>query len=137
MTGLAAAFRAFGAKGNNQRWSWSARTPDGRVVMTFWQDQFPPRKPLSYSNVGSRLLAKWQPQLGNQERIDNLIHARDHWGGRMGVVIIRAKDTNADSRQIAEAFARKDLLMQLTELKEETGEFSAVNVGKWADLSAT
>ena len=55
----------------------------------------------------------------------------------MGVVIIRALDTSAVSRRIDDAFARKDLLMQLTELKEETGEFSAVNVGKWADLLAT
>ena len=55
----------------------------------------------------------------------------------MGVVIIKAVDPNARPRRIAEAFPRKDLLMRLNELREETGEFSAVNVGKWDQLRAT
>jgi hypothetical protein len=137
MAGLAAAFHAFAAKGKNQRWSWSARTPDGRIVMTFWQDQFPSGNPLCYSNIGNRRLAEWQDQLGNQERIQNLIWARDHWEGQMGVVIVRAVDIAAIPRRIAAAFPRKNLLMQLTELRETTGEFSAVNVGKWAQLRAS
>jgi hypothetical protein len=33
MTGLAKAFAAFGAAGKNQRWSWSARTPDNQTVV--------------------------------------------------------------------------------------------------------
>jgi hypothetical protein len=104
--------------------------------MTFWSDQFGGR-PLSYSNVGSPNLAEWQEQAGNQERIENLKWARDHWDGKMGVVIIKAVDPNARPRRIAEAFPRKDLLMRLNELREETGEFSAVNVGKWDQLRAT
>jgi hypothetical protein len=131
MTGLAEAFRAFGAEGKNPRWSWSARTPDGKVVMTFWKDQMNySSKPISYSNFGSPTLAYWQDQLGNQERIDNLKHARDHCDGLMHVVIIEAADENAVPRRIARSFPHKRLCMKLTGLNEKTGEFSAVNVGE-------
>src|ERR1019366_2706519 len=37
--GLAEAFAHFGATGRNQRWSWSARSADGKtVVITLWRD---------------------------------------------------------------------------------------------------
>jgi hypothetical protein len=130
MATLAAAFRAFGARGKNPRWSWSARTPDDRIVMTFWQDRFLPGQPLSYSNIGNNDLTIGQLQLGNQERLDNLQWAQHRWDGLMGVVIIRAVDPNAQERNIAEAFPRKDLLMRLSTLLD-TGEFSAENVGTW------
>ncbi|MBF9234617.1 hypothetical protein [Microvirga alba] len=39
MTGVNAAFAYFGAAGRNPRWSWSARSPDGKtVVVTMWKD---------------------------------------------------------------------------------------------------
>jgi len=35
------AFAYFGAQGKNPRWSWSARSADGKtVVLTMWQDEF-------------------------------------------------------------------------------------------------
>ena len=131
-----AAFRTFEAEGKNRRWSWSARTRDGRVVMTFWQDQFQPGQPLSYSNIGRSDLAKWQDLPGNQERLDNLRWAQDRWDGLMGVVIITAANPNSHPRTIKDAYARKDLLMRLDELNRETGEFSATNVGKWKQLES-
>jgi hypothetical protein len=130
MTGLAEAFRAFGAEGRNPRWSWSARSPDGRVVMTFWKDQLNySSNPISYSNFGSPTLGQWKDRLGNQERIENLKWARDRCEGLMQVVIIEAVDSNAQPREIAKSFPQKRLRMKLTALNEETGEFSAVNVG--------
>ena len=34
-------FDFFGTVPKNPRWSWSGRSPDGKVVaVTFWQDQF-------------------------------------------------------------------------------------------------
>lgn len=81
MTGLAAAFQAYGARGRNPRWSWSARTPDDQIVMTFWSDQF--RKEgtrLTYSTIGRSDLSKWQDLPGNRERIENLKWAKDHCG---------------------------------------------------------
>jgi hypothetical protein len=136
MTGLTAAFRAFGAKGINTRWSWSARTPDDRVVMTFWQDQFLPSQPLSYSNIGRLDLADWQDQPGNQERIENLRLAHDRWSGLMGVVIITAIDVDDHARSIDKAFPRKDLLMRLNELNRETGEFSTDEAAPLAMIEA-
>ena len=50
--------------------------------------------------------------------------ARDHCDGKFGVVIATAKDTTARTREIAEAYPTK-MMMRLTALNEETGEFSA------------
>jgi len=131
MPGLLEGFQSFGARGRNARWSWSARTSDGRVVMTFWQDQFLRGQPLTYSNIGRPDVANWRDLPGNQERIENLRWAQDHWNGLMGVVIVKAADENAHPRSIDDAFPRKDLLMQLRELNPDTGEFNAINVGNW------
>jgi hypothetical protein len=130
MTGLAAAFRSFGAEGKNPRWSWSARTPDGTtVVMTLWKDKIDySSKPISYSTFGSPTLGKWKGQPGNHERIDNLKWARDHCHSLMRVVIIKAVDERAADRQIAESYPQKNMVMKLTALNEDTGEFSAVVV---------
>jgi hypothetical protein len=101
--------------------------------MTLWQDQFLPGQPLTYSNVGSPTLDEWRDFPGNQERLENLKWARDRWSGLMGTVIIKAIDPAAKPRAISTAFPRTDLLMKLEELNEDTGEFRAVNVGKWSD----
>ena len=130
MTGLAEAFGVFGAKGKNPRWSWSARTPDGKVVMTFWKDQLNYRSdPISYSTFGSPTLSAWLDKPGNHERIENLKWARDHCDGLMHVVVIEAEDARAEPRRIAKSFPQTRLMMKLTELNETTGEFSAINVG--------
>ncbi len=100
--------------------------------MTFWQDQFSGR-PLSYSNVGRRV-DKWKDNPSNIERLENMKHAQSMWDGRVGVVIIRAEDLKETPRKIAEASARRDLLMKITFFDEETGEFTAENVGAWTDL---
>src|SRR5437660_667277 len=127
MTGLAKAFRAFGAEPKNARWSWSARTPDGKVVMTFWKDQLNrSTEPISYSSFGSPTLQKWIGKPGNRERIENLKWARDHCSSRMHVVIIEAVDVRVEPRRIARAYPDKQLLMELTQLNPDTGEFSAI-----------
>jgi len=46
----------------------------------------------------------------------------------MNVVIVVAKDENANPRHIGESYPRKNLILKLTRLDEKTGEFSAVNV---------
>ena len=115
VTGLAPAFRTFGAVGKNPRWSWSARTPDGKtVVMTFWKDQLNySTKPISYSSFGSPSLEQWKDQSGNHERIENLKWARDHCDGLMRVVIITAVDEKADGRRIARSYLQKRMVMKL------------------------
>jgi hypothetical protein len=131
LTGLAEAFAAFGAAGKNPRWSWSARTADSQtVVMTFWKDilRFQDN-PISYSLFGDDRLDVWKDHLGNRERIDNIKWARDHCDGLMKVVIITAKDETAREREIADCIVQRRMIMKLVDLNEDTGEFSAVNVG--------
>ena len=134
MVGLVEAFWAFEARGKTP-YSWSARTADGRVVMTFWQDQFR-GQPLSYSNFETPDLEKWQEQPRNRERFEDLLWPSSHWDGLVGVVIIQAVDVSKHPRSIKpnSANPRKDLLMKLGDLNEATGEFTAVNVGAWDQL---
>ena len=128
MTGLAAAFAHYGVKPKNPRWSWSARSEDGKiVVMTLWKDHFNFKtSPISYDDFGDEHLQKWVKRPGNIERIENLKWARDNCGGVFRVVVAVAKDVNADPRAIAESYPQDRLSMRLTELNEETGEFRAV-----------
>jgi hypothetical protein len=43
----------------------------------------------------------------------------------MYVVIIVAENVNAQPRKIAQSFPHRSLMMRLTKLDEQTGEFSA------------
>jgi hypothetical protein len=128
MTGLAAAFAHYGVTAKNPRWSWSARSTDGKtVVITLWKDHFNYKStPITYADFGDVNLEKWVNRPGNRERIENLKWARDHCDGLFKVVIAVAEDVMADPRRIAESYAQDRLLMRLTDFKEETGEFRAV-----------
>ena len=118
--------------GKNSRWSWSARSADGKiVVMTLWQDLLSYRNDaIVYDTFGRNDLHQWMNTPGNRERIDNLKWARDHCDGLFRVVITVAKDVNASPREIAKCFPQERMLMRLVELNEDTGEFRAENVGK-------
>jgi hypothetical protein len=130
MTGLAAAFAHYGVAPKNPRWSWSARSKDGKtVVMTLWKDFFNYKsRPIVYEDYGEKNLDKWKNRPGNSERIENLIWARDHCGGLFKVVIAVAKDINVDPRSIAESYPQDRLVMRLIDLNEDTGEFRAVAI---------
>ena len=116
-----------GAKGANPRWSWSARSPDGRtVVVTLWDDRI--------SDDGKTVVADlfrdeyrhlWRNKPGNKERIENLKLARDHCDGLFRVVMITPKDRRARPRSIAKRYPHPTLVMKLVELDEETGQFRA------------
>ncbi|MGP9821937.1 hypothetical protein ACTZWW_18110 [Salinarimonas sp. NSM] len=122
------AFAAFGTRARNDRWSWSARSDDGRtVVVVLWQDYFT-------SEAGRRVYERpgFDPKyvdarLGFRELMDNLAWARDHCDGRFHVVVAIAKDCKAEPRSIQECFASK-LVMELTHLDAATGAFRAVSV---------
>jgi hypothetical protein len=128
MRGLAQAFAHFGAAGRNQRWSWSARSADGStVVLTVWKDRLDyTGKPIVYDTFNRPNLNEWKA--GNRERLDNLIYARDHCEGRFRVVITIAEDVNASPRKIARCYPQDKLLMKITKMDEQTGEFSAESV---------
>lgn len=131
MAGLAEAFRRAGVTLKNPRWSWSGRTRNGEtVVMTLWKDLFDYRaRPITYSNAGLENLAVWVDRPGNKERLENLKWARDCCDGLFRVVVVTAKDTNAEPREIEDAYYHERLIMKLVELDDQTGEFRAINVG--------
>ena len=127
---LSECFASYGARGKNPRWSWSARSPDGKtVVLTLWADQIKrgPGRTIIYDDFDSTGEG-WVERPGNRERLENLIHCRDYCDGLFRVVITKARDTKAVPRAIEDCFPRPDLLMRIDELNEMTGEFRAVSV---------
>jgi|LauGreDrversion4_2_1035121.scaffolds.fasta_scaffold01228_5 hypothetical protein len=61
-TSLTAAFRSYGAKPKNARWSVSAKASDGSVVISCWQQFF------SRGMVYTDRLSRWQGnKFGNDE----------------------------------------------------------------------
>ena len=124
------AFAVFGAKARNPRWSWSARSPDGRtVVLTLWEDDFRPDGTVDM--FGQAECRKWRGKPGNQERIENLIYARDHCDRRFRVVRLTPKQGMRPPRSTgatAQRYPDPTLVMELTELDPHTGEFRAKSV---------
>jgi hypothetical protein len=127
----AGAFAYFKAKGTNPRWSWSARSEDGKtVVLTLWQDEFGrgAGKQVSYHARVREDATEWIKRPGNRERLENLKWAKEHCDGLFRVVVGIAEDVNARPRAIKECFPHKNLVMCIVDLNEETGEFHAISV---------
>lgn len=128
MTGLADAFAHFGVTGKNQRWSWSARSTNGDVVvLTLWRDHFdystnPPRY---YANADLDSSADWLDRPGNRERLENLIWAEDNCGGEFRVIVIEPVDPNAKPRQIKNCYPKDRMVGRIIKLNRESGEFEA------------
>ncbi len=129
-SGLAACFKRYGAQGRNPRWSWSARSEDGKtVVLTLWKDGISVSNGVpSYDSFAPEGRAAWIDTPGNRERLENLKWARDNCGGLFRVVITIAKDVHAEPRSISECYPQPNLVMRITAMNEETGEFRAVSV---------
>ena len=99
MSGKVAAFRHYGVILRNEQWSWSGMTPDGEVVLALWQDEFHYEDSPVWYSPNAETLHLWKDRPGNRERISNLIHAREHRGGRFRVVVLKAVDTRTDPRR--------------------------------------
>ena len=124
MSGKVQDYTHFGVTLKNEQWSWSGRTPDGRVVLSIWKDQIDYRtKPPRYNLFDHPRLSVWIDKPGNHERIENLKWARDKCEGKFHVVIITAKNTTVEPRKIDEAYPTK-LIMRLSDFDENTGEFT-------------
>lgn len=124
MTTLTAAFGHFGATLRNPRWSWSAVSDDGKsVVVTIWDDEVGPDGSVDF--FGHPRRDRWQHQIGNRFRKEDLIYAREKCGGLFRVVRIEAVDPTAKPRAIKNRRADPDAIMKLIKLDERTGEFSA------------
>jgi hypothetical protein len=129
MSSLSEAFGFFNTKLRDTRHDLSGRNEaDRTVVLALWRDR------LDYSNrpaVGYRLdrtgtkVPDWIDMPGNRARLADLQWAREHCAGCFRVVIIEATDPAAEPRVIAGASPQRLMVMTITELDEETGEFTA------------
>ncbi|QIB32793.1 hypothetical protein [Ancylobacter pratisalsi] len=108
----------------NIRWSWSGISKDGDVVLALWEDEFDdPLHPTKYSQ-NKKNIDKWQNRLGNRHRIADIKHAQATAGGRVKVVILRAKDTSKEPRETAKAFPSR-IVMKVESIDESNGLFEA------------
>ncbi|MBX7531408.1 hypothetical protein K3165_00565 [Qipengyuania sp. 1XM1-15A] len=121
---LTDSYAFFGAEIRNPRWSWSAVSKDGKtVVVTLWGDEIAADGSVDF--FGHPKVDRWKTQIGNRFRIKDLIHARDHCDGEFRVVRLTAVDTKAIPRAIKQREPDPDVVMRLTRLDEQTGEFVA------------
>lgn len=127
----AEAFAHFNVKVKNSRWSWSARSEDGKtIVLTLWQDELKKgdNNTFVYHAKTRGDHAEWIKRPGNRERLENLKWAKEHCNGLFRVVVAIAEDVTAVPREIKECFPHPNLTMKIVELNEDTGEFRAVSV---------
>lgn len=124
---LRKAFAYFnGAKAKNPRWSWSARSGDGRaVVVTLWKDRVQDDGDTVTVDAFGDNVHLWRNAPGNRDRIRNLAWARDRCNGLFRVVMVEPKDPHATPRSIARRYPEPRLVMRLVRLDEKTGEFLA------------
>lgn len=117
-------FEAFNTRQKNPRWSWSARSDDGKTVaVTFWQDRFEDggRVYRSYTH-SSDYTGHGTP--GHTELIENLAWARDYCNGELNVIIAIAQDRKASPRAILECFPNFRFKMRILQLAEDVGDFA-------------
>jgi hypothetical protein len=129
MASLSEAFGFFNTKLRNTRQDLSGRNEvDGIVVVALWRDRldYSKRPAVSYrlDRTGMEV-PTWIDLPGNRTRLADLQWAREHCEGCFRVVIIEAADLAAEPRVIANASAQQLMVMKITELDEETGEFTA------------
>lgn len=117
------AFEYYGVVPKNIRWSWSGRSLDGSAVaVRLWQDRFEDGGRV-YRSWSSDRSAEWKSRPGFTELISNLAHARDNLDGIVRVILLIAKDKNADPRSIARSTPAPNLKMKVVELDEQQGTF--------------
>lgn len=129
MARLSEAFGFFGTKLHNARLDLSARDETAKtVVLALWRDRLdysaPPAVSYRLSRTGTEV-PEWADTPANRTRLADLRWAREHCEGCFRVVIIEATDPAAEPRVIGGAAPQQMMVMKLTELDEETGEFTA------------
>lgn len=129
MASLSEAFSFFGTKLRNARAVQSARNEaDKTVVLALWRDGLDYSKPPAVSYRLHRNgveVADWTAMPVNRDRLADLQWAQEHCQGCFRVVIIEATDPTAEPRVIAGASPQRMMVMKITELDDETGEFTA------------
>jgi len=122
----------FAATPRNIRQScWSARKPDGGVVLSLWRHQFwldAENGLIKYSNYAADNDNKqngWQSKIANKDRIEDLKHIQDNCNRLFQCIVVTAVDSTVKSWAGAYAHIQRYHWYELTSLNEMTGEFSA------------
>lgn len=124
---LTAAFAHFGVSPRNPRWSWSARSEDGKtIVITIWQDAIAEDGSVNFFGHGD--VDRWSRQIGNRFRIEDLKTALEQSDGVFSVISIVARNPDAVPRSIIARHPEDNFKMKVRKLNEETGEFCAKRV---------
>jgi hypothetical protein len=129
MASLSEALGFFDTKLRNTRLDLSARNEAHKtVVLALWRDRLDYSKPPAVSyrlrRTGTEV-PDWIDMPDNRVRLADLQWAREHCDGCFRVVIIEATDPAAEPRVITGASPQQMMVMKITELDEETGEFTA------------
>lgn len=122
-----ACFKHFGAVCRNPRWSWSARSNDGKtVVMTMWDDEIVwDGKVATYGSLPKK---STRNRPGESERLENLKWALDHCDGIVRVVRMSATHKDPYTRKIAKCFPDDGLIMRVVHLDEKGRTFRARSI---------
>jgi hypothetical protein len=117
-------FEFFNAAPKNLRWSWSARNSNN-VVVTLWQDRFRRDDDGKLVYVRSHLSEKELNKPAYAEMVENLEFSRRRCNGEFNVILARAKDTEASTRQIEECWPVPGLRMKVRSFNVTTGNLIA------------
>ena len=125
------AFAIFGLIQTNERWSWSAKSHDGKTVsITVWADQINKNPDIvmfvdTFNLPHNQRNELWRDAKGNRERIKHLSHARKHLDGLVRVLMVHAVDAGAYPRQVKANSVEPitNCFFRVVELNERTGEF--------------
>ena len=126
---LAECFDYFGAVCAHRSFSRSAMSMDGRtVVVAMWEDEI--RRDVSRVIYESRHKPdlKGKSRGADSEWIANLKWAQAHCEGKVRVVIVTAKDFNAEPRTILHCYPDDSLIMRITHFDIRTGAVRAESV---------
>lgn len=126
-TTLADAFAFFGTRPGNPRWSWSGASPDSKTIaVTIWEHEAGVDGSIDYFDDPG--LATWTSKPGNQERIRNLLSARNNCDALFHVIWVTARNPDENTLTIAGRYPEEHFMMKLIDVDEVTGAFSAVLV---------
>lgn len=125
------AFAVFGLTQTNERWSWSAKSDDGKTVATtVWADQINRNSDIAlfvdtFNLPYNQRNELWRDAKGNRERIQHLSYAMNHLHGLVRVLIVYAVDPGAYPRHVKANSIEPitDYFLKVVELDESTGEF--------------
>ena len=122
------AFKYFGIIQNNERWSWSGISEDGKTVaLTIWTDQSKYQNgKWHYSNFNKNNEI-WINSPGNKDRIKHIEYCIKNLDSKFRVIWVHPKKKGVfdETRDIKQINPLEKGFFKITRFDEITGEFEA------------